>query len=127
LSKHKTGQVIADAVGKIQISGKWHPLAIEIKVTQGDCWSAVVQNMQQVRMLRAQGRKTLNQFHADGGVWGMVLAPVRYFDKRPSALRASQELLERLRRKTHLRIALCYCDSLRDKQIECFWSTWTAK
>jgi hypothetical protein len=124
LSKHKTGQVIADAVGKVQVSGKWHPLAIEIKKTQGDCWSAVVQNIQQVRMLRAQERKTKDQLHADGGVWGMVLAPAEYFAKHLDALRASQELLERLRKCTDLRVALCHSDSLACKRVECFWSNW---
>jgi hypothetical protein len=124
LSKHRTGQVITDAIGTVQVGGKRHPLAIEIKKTQGDCWSAVVQNMQQVRMLRAQERKTKEELGADGGAWGIVLAPKAYFDRDLSALRASQQLLERLKECTDLRIGLCYSDGLPEERIECFWSNW---
>jgi len=124
LSRHKSGQVIVDVLGKVLISGKWHPLAIEIKKTQGNCWSAVVQNIQQVRMLRHQSKASKKHFDAKGGVWGMVLAPKKYFEKNPAAVQKSIELLHRLK-KTELRIALCYSDALADGKIECFHSNWS--
>ena len=55
LTRYRSGQVIADAAGRIHVSGTWHPLAIEIKVKDGHCWSALVQNIQQVRLMRATG------------------------------------------------------------------------
>jgi len=124
LSKHKSGQVIADATGRVFVSGKWHPLAIEVKKTQGNCWSAVVQNIQQVRMLRHQSKASKKHFDAKGGVWGMVLAPSEYFEKNPTAAQKSIELLHRLK-QTELRIALCYSDALADGRIECFHSNWS--
>lgn len=125
LSKHQTGQVIVDALGTVKVAGKLHPLAVEIKKTQGNCWSAVIQNIQQVRMLRAKEREHLSQFRADGGVWGMVLAPREYFARNEQAVKASEDLLKRLKRCTHLRIALCYSDGLPNKQIECFCANWS--
>ena len=125
LSKHQSGQVIVDALGTVKVDSKLHPLAIEIKVTQGNCWSAVIQNIQQVRMLRANEREHLRQFQADGGVWGMVLAPRKYFTNNPPAMKASEDLLKRLKKCTNLRIALCFSDGLPNKQIECFCTNWS--
>ena len=130
LSRHKSGQVIADALGIVDVSSKCHPLAIEIKVTQGNCWSAVVQNIQQVKMLRNNHRNTKRQLKTSGGAWGIVLAPRCYYDKNPDAVAKSINLLKWLKDTTKLRVALCYSDGLMDKNvigkktIECFYSNW---
>jgi hypothetical protein len=126
LSNYQTGQVIVDAVGKVLVSRKWHPLAIEIKNTQGNCWSAVVQNIQQIRMLRADEKNNKDLFNAAGGAWGVVLAPKTYFtnSKHANALEKSKKLLEMMKERHHLRVALCNSDCLKEGKIECFWSNW---
>ena len=130
LSKHQSGQVIVDALGMVKVAGKWHPLAIEVKVTHGNCWSAVVQNIQQVKMLRNNHKNIKCQLKTSGGEWGMVLAPRCYYNKHPDAVNRSIDLLKRLKKETKLRVALCYSDGLMSKNtagvktIECFYSNW---
>lgn len=129
LSKYRSHQVIADALGTVLVSGKLHPLAIEIKETQGNCWSAVVQNIQQVRMLRNNHNSIKRQFKTYGGAWGMVLAPRRYYNKDLKSVAKAIELLKRLKKDTELRVALCYSDALDSdvvgvKTIESFYSNW---
>lgn len=106
------GQIIADALGILRVGRSYHPLAIEVKVSDGNCWRAVVQNLQQVQFFRYSGipfRTTLSRFGADflppstrlGGVWGLVVAPRRYWAKPRSYFAEAQRLLLRLSEKAN--------------------------
>lgn len=110
------GQVIADAFGVLRIGKKYHPLSIEVKKTDGNCWRAVVQNLQQVRFLRFWGvdlRRSLASRSADfvpsgtplGGAWGMVLAPPDYWQEKKLFTQA-KALLERLPKANRARVLL---------------------
>lgn len=103
LSTEQGEQVIADAFGILEARDSEHPIAIEVKVTQGGWWSAVVQCLQQVRILRFNIDR-LQAFCADHlgatrarGAWGMVLAPATYFEKSEHLRAKACLLLERLR------------------------------
>lgn len=101
------GQVIADVFGILRVGKKYHPISIEVKDTADNCWSAVVQNLQQVRFFRAQGAdfQVKIQNHGEGfvppqtklgGVWGMVLAPPKYWKKQKKLIGETESLLMRM-------------------------------
>src|SRR5882724_3872893 len=101
LSNVRTEQVVADAFGILKVHRRFHPISIEVKVTDGGWWSAVVQCLQQVRMLRCNlPRLTsfcanhLDAPHAKGS-WGMVLAPGSYFQKSAATRAKTCTLLDR--------------------------------
>ncbi len=120
----RRGQVIADCFGTIHIASrpKLHPLAVEVKETDGNCWFAVVENLQQVRMLRFNAANVLKYFQGRvsrddfKGAWGMVLAPRSYYVRRNSHLKESERLLDFLA-KTKARIILAENDELKDGRI----------
>ena len=114
LSGSTKGQVIADVMGVLHVGIEYHPLSIEVKVTNGNCWTAVVQNLQQVRFFRSWGkrfRQGLKEYCDDvprdavAGSWGMVLAPPTYWEKARYFSEASA-LLKILHKKTTARILL---------------------
>jgi len=127
LAGQRRGQVIVDATGTVTVGGTRHPLAIEIKSTADDCWSALVQNLQQIRLLRADEQGTKARFRAPAGTWGMVLAPRSYYDmpKNQKVLPKCCELLARLKEsKSQARVVLAVSDKLKDNLIEVIAHNW---
>jgi hypothetical protein len=112
------GQVISDAFGYYKKGAVYHPVAIEVKVTDGRPWFAVVENLIQIRMARSNlekieqhGRTLLgNAIPADKvrGTWGLIVAPKEYYAK-PSYKRAC-ELMDQLKEDTQVRILLATID-----------------
>lgn len=118
MAQQRQGQVIADCLGTIQCGERTHPVAVEIKDTHANPWHAVIENLQQVRMLRANVRNVQEFFknrkgiHHFKGSWGMVLAPKRYFEKHKNVLDRSVRLSDFLRQKTEARIMFVTTDEI---------------
>lgn len=115
LARTAAGQVYPDALGVLDFNGNRHPIAIEVKVTANDCWSAVVQCLRQVKMLRRKDRWLQTslppEFQRAKGVWGMVLAPSNYYERAGARLPPTLALLKLLHtRKTDARIMLAEWD-----------------
>lgn len=56
LASVSNGQVLCDVFGYVKHRNVFHPVAIEVKVRSGDPWFAVVENLIQVRLARANVR-----------------------------------------------------------------------
>jgi hypothetical protein len=85
-------QMMADAFGILRVGKSYHPLSIEVKVADSNCWSAVVQNLQQVRFFSSMGRNIQRALAERGSnfvpqgtelsdAWGIVIAPPDYWSK----------------------------------------------
>jgi hypothetical protein len=124
LTKFKEGQVIADALAAVFVDGHWHPLVIEVKNTAQDPLCALVQNLQQVRLLRAQVRRVLPFVKvSDRGVWGMVLAPPKYFEQHKDCLGLCRKLLSLLK-QTQARVILAKWDNQLGHPFEVVCGNW---
>lgn len=131
LTRIKHGQVVADAFAIVTVNRKVHPLLVEIKTRDKNCWFALVQNLQQVRLARACEESLRSRFESVvkvkfKGAWGMVLAPKSYFEKpgNRSALQKSKSLLDRLKNK-EARVAFGFTDEIDDqKKIRILYSNW---
>ncbi len=120
LATRSKGQVIADCLGIVSWKGVRHPLAIEVKTNANDCWYAVVENLLQVKMLRANVCNVKKLFESRDrknvkGAWGMVLAPEKYFCKS-NKLEEAKTLLKALSDASNARIMLVSAAEL-DKQM----------
>ncbi len=130
LGTQRRGQVIPDCLGRVEDRRSVsHPLAVEVKITANDVWFAVVENLQQVRMLRANVGN-VKQFFNDKdfkGAWGMVLAPHKYFyptSKRDNRLQKALKLIEFMAEKTEARIILASADRLSESKIDYVGGYW---
>ncbi len=126
MSLTKKHRVIADAFGVVLVHGTSHPLVIEVKVSAQNCWSALVQNIQQVLLLRANP-KPAQQFMPgmSRGAWGMVLARKDYYDRDPAHLAACTALLKELKKaKTEIRVVLAVADKLKHHKIWVMAGNW---
>lgn len=133
--KAKTeGQVIADAFGLLILKKDIHPVVVEVKINNEDCWYALVENLKQIKLMRAN-EKNINSFlsilnpthslpHAKG-TWGMVLASRGYYEKK-GKLPLCKQLLERLKaEKVEARVALCSYDNLaQNNTVDVVVSNW---
>ncbi len=124
LTGRKTGQVIVDATATVTVGSRRHPLAIEIKKTADNPWSALVQNLQQIRLLRADEKSTKERYGASSGAWGMVLAPRSYYDDHLKELGKACELLDRLKKSSEARVCLAAEDKLDQGIIEVIAHNW---
>ena len=113
----KSGQTITDALGVLIVGDEKHPLAIEVKVEANHVWHAVVENLKQVRMMRANLGNLAKLLAASvdsgecKGTWGMVLAPEQYYTGKRTGrfVDDTSELLNKLQKgevATHARIIL---------------------
>ena len=122
LANKKSGQTITDCMGVLyQSNGKRHPIAIEIKENANNPWYAVVEVLQQIRLMRA-GVKGLKQYFKSRvkiddvkGAWGMVLAPDDYYAKdtgnAEGSYAAACELCEyMIKNKTEARVIMASID-----------------
>lgn len=110
------GQTITDALGVLTVGKKKHPVAIEVKVDANDLWYAIVENLKQVKMMRANlgnlGRliapPETNEDTEYKGTWGIVLAPEAYYTKhkKSAATGSVLELLTTMLTSTEARIIL---------------------
>ncbi len=116
----RRGQIISDVFGFIGPGHVLNPVAVEVKVTAGTLWTAVIQNLQQVKLARANATNLAKYFSklkgfekapevvgSTGvaskreilrGTWGMVVAPASYYDKAKATniYAAVEELLAKL-------------------------------
>ena len=90
-----------------------HPVAVEVKDKANDLWHAVVQNLQQVRMLRGNVANLKSHFENKRGTvgfkgaWGLVLAYRDYYENTAPEMRTEVDaLLSSLVEKTEARIIL---------------------
>ena len=129
LANRAPGQRIADLAGLMLDATRLHLIMVEVKKDANDCWYALVENLQQVKMARANRRNMTTFFGSNGrdigtgGVWGMVLAPRAYFSKYPARLKASLRLMRQLK-KSHARIAFAADDALTKNRISIIHSNW---
>jgi len=124
LATQKPGQRITDCLGVIQVGSKSHPLAVEVKVEADNCWFAVVENLQQIRMLKPNADNVRaylakhTPFMNCVGAWGMVLAPKAYYDDLTHHLQESEMLLDYLvKKKVEARIILAEATELEIARI----------
>lgn len=125
MANQRRGQVIADAFAVLEFKGRFQPLAVEIKWDANDCWFALVENLQQIKMLRRNVRY-LNSFiniPDSKGVWGMVLAPSKYYEINKDSLHACQPLLDRLKEK-RARVLFACSDELHAHSITSVAGNW---
>lgn len=134
LANQTKGQRIADVFGLLSHGGSLHPLMIEVKEKANDCWYALVECVQQVDMGRANERNIASFLRekalpAAKGVWGMVLAPCAYYERKTSKDRETWKaccaLLDELKLKTQIRIAFCETDDLNLRSIRLRHSNWS--
>lgn len=130
----KKGQVISDAFGLVVVGKEVHPLPIEVKVTDKNCWAALVQVLKQLKLARyceAELTKFTDYFHLPPakGAWGMVLAPTKYFAKDEDKLTDSLALMEALseNRRTDARVVFASADSLDSLRIDILYGNWRIK
>jgi hypothetical protein len=133
LATRKKGNRIVDCLGILRTKHRHHPLAVEVKVTADNLWYAVVENLQQVRMLRCNVANVQDHFRdkrcVDNfrGAWGLVLAPRTYFKKQKQENRGHvEELLDAMHGKTEARIILGIHDieDIENVDIEYFDGYW---
>jgi hypothetical protein len=114
-AKHKQGQRKIDVLAVLKTGDCQIPLAIEVKKTTNNCWFAVVENLQQLKLLRAYPQKRLQNhpflaafknLHLPAST-GMVLAPMDFFyhqGQKYNSFCHAQELIHELR--THCGITV---------------------
>jgi hypothetical protein len=130
LANQRKGQVIADAFGVLKTGASLRPLFIEVKVTANDPWFALVENLQQTRLARACALKIQNfvfdssKDRVERGVWGLILAPERYYAKYSASLTKCVRLLYTLKQRTRARVAFGISDSLACGQIKIVAHNW---
>jgi len=133
LANRRKGQVIADAFGVLETGKIVRPLFIEVKVTANDPWFALVENLQQIRLARACAQKIQafvhenTEYRVERGVWGLILAPARYYEKHSSNLAKCKPLLDALKQNTRARVAFGTSDSLASGQIKIITQNWLVK
>lgn len=124
IANQRKSQVIADAFGLILLGSEVHPVVVEVKVRANDCWSAMVQNLLQIRMLRSCHQMLKREFAVDfRGVWGVVLAPKDYFEHDPIKFEACQQAMKALK-STKARVAFCSTDDLDKRKIVYLAGNW---
>jgi hypothetical protein len=124
LTVYRPGQAYPDAVGMITLkNGEVHTLAIEVKVSDNDCWYATVENLKQIKLLRAnlpyqkrllQNVNVLPTATRIYGTWGLILAPESFYsgsEKRKRAFERTESLINTLTETTELRVILGVWDN----------------
>ncbi len=116
----RKGQVVSDVFGYYKKGAVYHPVAIEVKVSDGTPWFAVVENLIQIRMARRNlrnieryGRTILgNALPSDKvrGAWGLIVAPEYYYKTHTEACDRACELIDQLKTDTQVRILLATID-----------------
>lgn len=111
LATKKSGNWITDCLALFRVGKCNHPLAIEVKINANNPWYAVVENLQQVRMLRGNVKNIQADFASVRdildfkGAWGMVLTDdPRYFEKNETA--AALPLIQRMVETSEARVML---------------------
>lgn len=135
MSKFRSGQVIADCTAFIDCEGGRHPLSVEVKVQANNPWFAVVENLQQVKMLRSNPKAVVKCFGAQSwaverGAYGMVLAPSIFYThpKRRKMLALTNQLLDALQSKgAKARIILASSDNLAAGTINYIDGYWPSR
>jgi hypothetical protein len=85
-----------------------------------------------IRLARACARniKSFAQLHSklpvEPGVWGLIIAPQKYYDKYGSSLEKCNLLLTSLKRRTHARVAFAVSESLAEGRISLISNNWFA-
>ena len=124
LANQRKGQVLADAFGVLGVGKSVRPIFIEVKVTANNPWFALVENLQQIRLARACAKRIQTFVHnktdhkVGKGVWGLILAPNKYYKKHADNLALCRPLLAALKEKTNARVAFGISDFLKDGKIE---------
>jgi hypothetical protein len=103
LANQKKGQTITDCLGVLYDNrGRKHPVAIEVKKRANDPWYAVVENLQQVRLMRSSVKELKKYFKGKvsidnvKGACGMILAPEEYYTKNKGRAEGSYRAACRL-------------------------------
>jgi len=126
MANQKSGQVICDAFGFIpKNKTTFRPVAIEVKVTDGNPWYAVVENLIQVRLARTNlnniEQRAIKELLPDfclkeaRGACGLIVAPKKYYSTKKN-LDAAKALIAKLIVDTEARIMLATSDSLTDPE-----------
>jgi len=121
LAKKRSGQTITDCMGLLcDFRGRKHPLAIEIKETANNPWYAVVEVLQQMRLMRSNVRGLQEYFEKKisssdvKGAWGMVLAPESYYQKNTGnaegSYKAACGLCEHMAERSEARVIMASID-----------------
>jgi hypothetical protein len=133
LANQSKEQRIADALGLLVHQRKTHPVLVEVKTDANNCWYALVENLQQVIMARANPRYfgqflSFHKLPDKPAFWGMVLAPRQYYSKDSNSgenWKQCLRLLDRLKKDTEARIAFAYSDYLNSHKIKIHHSNWS--
>lgn len=123
LAAFNKGQVLCDVFGYLRSrSGAYRPIAVEVKDTNGNPWFAVVENLIQVRLARANVnnverwmRSRAGESARVRGTLGMIVAPAKYYSRHPQHTEAATKLIQGLaaNRGTEARITMCVLDMER--------------
>lgn len=124
----RSGQVIADVLGVVQVKKELHPLLVEIKTTDRDPWYALVECLQQVKLARANEKNLVQMLSRwvspkPKGAWGLVVAPAGYYNKHKGILTKCEKLLEELK-KTKARVAFAAGDQLENLRLDWVCGNW---
>lgn len=129
LANEKRGQTITDCMGVLYHKRNKHLVAIEIKRTANDPWYAVVEVLQQVRLMRSNVEELKKYYQKKfsyvdvKGAWGMLLAPEDYYEKgnHAGSYKAACELCKYMERKTEARVIIASLDLGIIKYKSGFW------
>ena len=137
LANQSKGQRKPDLAAMVELDfeKKKFPAMVEVKVSDNNPWYALIECLQQVHMARSYpDLKSICPGTKEKGVWGVVLAPKKYFEnkKYEKHMEACMELLNRFKaEKTHARIAFASSDKLEKGIIQLLpqhnWSTGRSK
>jgi len=120
IGARRKDNVIVDLFG---LDDRDSPVCGEVKITANNPWSAVVQSVEQVALLRSDRAFLRNNLRAKAqkdiravGAWGLVIAPPKYWLKKE--FQEAKRLVEYLRSKTMVRICcVSYPKLLHENQI----------
>lgn len=120
IGARQKGNIIVDLFG---LDDRDSPVCGEVKITANNPWSAVVQCVEQVALLRSDRAFLRNNLRTKAqkdirgvGAWGLVIAPPKYWDKKE--FHAAKRLVEYLRSKTMVRICcVSYPKLLNEGQV----------
>jgi hypothetical protein len=123
---------IADVCGVLMTEKRVRPLFIEVKVAANNPWFALIENLQQIRLARACAHKIQAFVHQNSkhrverGVWGLILAPERYYAKHRKNLAQCELLLGAMKQNSRARVAFGISDFLAEGQIKIVAQNWLA-
>jgi hypothetical protein len=127
LIKPRPGQVLSDVFAVLNVSGRWHPLLVEVKTTDGGPWYALVECLKQMVLARKNKPSICrflkqNNISATAGAWGLVVAPKEFWSNKryKTEMDKCNEFMKILKKETTARICFATID-VKSTELKLIW------